>query len=161
MKKFDHINIVKFIELMTTKRSLYIITEMCMDGDLKRLLIRKKLSEQEVMNIMAQIVNGFKEMVAHGVIHRDLKPANILNHKGIVKLGGTPCHSLPLRFRVREVRRALLLANAPVLRRKSSLYGSTDSSKEALHDEMRHLVPGSDLLRNAVPPRPLEGQGRG
>ena len=32
------------------------------------------------MEIMIQIVNGFKELVKSGVIHRDLKPANILNH---------------------------------------------------------------------------------
>lgn len=37
---------------------------------------------------MIQLVNGFREMVKNGVIHRDLKPANILNHNGIVKVGG-------------------------------------------------------------------------
>ena len=60
MKKFDHINIVKFIELMTTKRSLYIITEMCMDGDLKKLLIRKKLTEQEVIQFCRDNMANFK-----------------------------------------------------------------------------------------------------
>jgi calcium-dependent protein kinase len=43
MKKFNHKNIVKFIELLTTKKSLYIITEICKDGDLKQLLFKKKL----------------------------------------------------------------------------------------------------------------------
>jgi serine/threonine-protein kinase ULK2 len=38
------------------------------------------------MEIMIQIVNGFKELIKIGVIHRDLKPANILNHEGIVKI---------------------------------------------------------------------------
>jgi calcium-dependent protein kinase len=48
LKKFNHPNIVKFIDLITTQRSLYIITEFCKDGDLKQLLLKKRLSETEV-----------------------------------------------------------------------------------------------------------------
>lgn len=43
MKKFNHINIVKFTELISTKKSLYIVTEFCKDGDLKQLLNKKML----------------------------------------------------------------------------------------------------------------------
>jgi calcium-dependent protein kinase len=42
----------------------------------------------KVIQIMIQIVNGFREMVKNGIIHRDLKPANILNHNGVVKIAG-------------------------------------------------------------------------
>jgi calcium-dependent protein kinase len=52
MKKFNHVNIVKFIELISTKKSLYIVTEFCKDGDLKQLLYKKNLQEKEVINIM-------------------------------------------------------------------------------------------------------------
>jgi calcium-dependent protein kinase len=38
------------------------------------------------MQIIFQIISGFKELVSHGIIHRDLKPANILNHAGVVKI---------------------------------------------------------------------------
>lgn len=50
MKKFNHANIVKFIDLLCSKNSLYIVTEMCRDGDLKSLLARKTLIEKEVTN---------------------------------------------------------------------------------------------------------------
>ncbi|CAD8078080.1 unnamed protein product [Paramecium sonneborni] len=86
LKKFNHPNIVRFIDLITTQRSLYIITEFCKDGDLKEFLQKRRLSEKEAQGIMLQIINGFKELVKQGVIHRDLKPANILNHEGIVKI---------------------------------------------------------------------------
>ncbi|CAD8154174.1 unnamed protein product [Paramecium octaurelia] len=86
LKKFNHPNIVRFIDLITTQRSLYIITELCKDGDLKEFIQKKRISEQETQGIMLQIINGFKELVKQGVIHRDLKPANILNHEGIVKI---------------------------------------------------------------------------
>ena len=52
---------------------------------------------------MIQIVNGFREMVKHGVIHRDLKPANILNHEGLVKIAGTLYLYNKVRFWIRQV----------------------------------------------------------
>lgn len=45
LKKFKHPNIVRFIDLITTQRSLYIITELCKDGDLKELILKKRISE--------------------------------------------------------------------------------------------------------------------
>ena len=52
MKKFDHINIVKFLQLVVSKKSLYIITEFCKDGDLKQLINNKKFSEPEALNVL-------------------------------------------------------------------------------------------------------------
>jgi serine/threonine-protein kinase ULK2 len=60
LKKFNHINIVKFIDLVTTQRSLYIVTEYCKDGDLKQFISKKRMSETQALEIMIQIVNGFK-----------------------------------------------------------------------------------------------------
>lgn len=50
LRKFNHPNIVRFIDLITTQRSLYIITEFCKDGDLKELLAKKRLQEREVIH---------------------------------------------------------------------------------------------------------------
>lgn len=47
---------------------------------------KKKLNENEALNIFMQLVEGFKELNKHGVIHRDLKPANILLNNGVYKL---------------------------------------------------------------------------
>jgi serine/threonine protein kinase len=38
------------------------------------------------MKVLAQIVNGFGELVKNGVIHRDLKPENILIKDDILKI---------------------------------------------------------------------------
>lgn len=45
-----------------------------------------KLSEDEVINILQQICNGFKEVIKKNIIHRDVKPANFLIHKGVIKI---------------------------------------------------------------------------
>ncbi|KRX06445.1 Protein kinase-like domain [Pseudocohnilembus persalinus] len=87
LKRFNHRNIVQFIDLITTQRSLYIITEYCGNGDLRNLMQHKRLSEEQAIKIMRHIVEGFKELIKHNVIHRDLKPANILVHDGVFKIG--------------------------------------------------------------------------
>eukprot|EP01017_Pseudomicrothorax_dubius_P013718 TRINITY_DN16139_c0_g1_i1.p1 TRINITY_DN16139_c0_g1~~TRINITY_DN16139_c0_g1_i1.p1 ORF type:complete len:230 (-),score=53.63 TRINITY_DN16139_c0_g1_i1:34-681(-) len=70
-----------------TANNIYIITEFCNGGDLGRVLNKKKkLTEQEVMGYLFEIVEAFREMKKHNVIHRDLKPANILLHDGHVKI---------------------------------------------------------------------------
>ncbi|CAD8120301.1 unnamed protein product [Paramecium sonneborni] len=86
MSKLNHKNIVKFIELLATKKSLFIVTEMCRSGDLKSLISSKNISEQQAIDIMFQILDGFKELIKSGVIHRDMKPANVLNDMGTVKI---------------------------------------------------------------------------
>jgi serine/threonine protein kinase len=66
---------------------MYIVTELCQDGDLYRLLQKKrKLSEAEAKNYLKDIMNGAKYLHKNGIIHRDLKPANILIKQGVCKL---------------------------------------------------------------------------
>ncbi len=36
------------------------------------------LKEEQAMNILKDILFGFRELIRNGIIHRDLKPANIL-----------------------------------------------------------------------------------
>jgi serine/threonine protein kinase len=42
--------------------------------------LRKKFTELEARLILQQLVKGFKDIFARGVMHRDLKLANILVH---------------------------------------------------------------------------------
>ncbi|KAL4506887.1 hypothetical protein ABPG72_001308 [Tetrahymena utriculariae] len=86
LKRFNHKNIVKFIDLITTQRSLYIITEFCKDKDLRFLIQNKRLTESQALHILRDIVEGFQELVKHNVIHRDLKPANILINDQVFKI---------------------------------------------------------------------------
>ena len=52
LKKFNHKNIVKFIDLISTQRSLYIITEFCKDGDLREIMTRKRFNEQDAWKVL-------------------------------------------------------------------------------------------------------------
>ena len=47
---------------------------------------KKKLTEDETIEILVQILNGFKSLVKNNIMHRDFKLANILRHNGIIKI---------------------------------------------------------------------------
>ncbi len=87
MKKVSHENIVKLYDIYQTMNNMYIVTELCQDGDLYRLLQKKrKLTQVEAKNYLKDIMNGAKYLHKNGIIHRDLKPANILIKQGVCKL---------------------------------------------------------------------------
>lgn len=66
---------------------MYIVTQFCQDGDLYKLLQKKKkLSENDAKSFLKDIMNGAKYLHKNGIIHRDLKPANILLKNGVCKL---------------------------------------------------------------------------
>ena len=56
MSKLNHKNIVKFVELLATKKSLFIVTEMCRSGDLKNLISCKNIDELIVVTILLMSV---------------------------------------------------------------------------------------------------------
>jgi serine/threonine protein kinase len=83
MKKVDHTNIVKLFDVYQTTNNMYIITELCEEGDFYSLLQRKrKVEEEEAKSYLKQIMKGIKYLHMNGIIHRDLKPANILMKNG-------------------------------------------------------------------------------
>ncbi len=89
LSKFKHPNVVQLMEVLNSKRSLYIIMEYCKDGDLKKYLKRREregLPEAESLAIMKQIIKGYQELARNNTIHRDLKPANILINGGYFKI---------------------------------------------------------------------------
>eukprot|EP01017_Pseudomicrothorax_dubius_P033328 TRINITY_DN445_c0_g1_i2.p1 TRINITY_DN445_c0_g1~~TRINITY_DN445_c0_g1_i2.p1 ORF type:complete len:468 (-),score=121.68 TRINITY_DN445_c0_g1_i2:224-1627(-) len=86
LAKLNSPYIVRFIALKITKNNIYVVTEFCEGGDLLKRISKGRLSEEEVIDILEQICEAFKEMKKLNLIHRDLKPANILVHKGKIKL---------------------------------------------------------------------------
>lgn len=87
MKKVSHDNIVRLHDIYQTANNMYIVTEFCQDGDLFKLLQkRKKIPESEAKGFLKDIMNGAKYLHKNGIIHRDLKPANILLKNGVCKL---------------------------------------------------------------------------
>ena len=73
--------------MLTSKTSLYIVTELCKDGDLSVSLRNRVMKENEAFQVITQILQGFTELVKEKIVHRDLKPANILVHDGVYKIG--------------------------------------------------------------------------
>ena len=84
LKKINHPNIVKLIDLKKTKSHCYIVMEYCNGGDLSGCLKKYKAAykrpfpEEVVQYIMRQVVSGIAFLHSHKIMHRDLKLDNIL-----------------------------------------------------------------------------------
>lgn len=48
---------------------------------------KKKLSEEDALKIMKDLLNGFISLLKEGIIHRDLKLGNIMYAKNQYKIG--------------------------------------------------------------------------
>ncbi|KAM3137258.1 hypothetical protein pb186bvf_010628 [Paramecium bursaria] len=64
---------------------LVVIMERC-DSDLKQYLTANKVDQIKAIEILRQIINGYKICYQNKIMHRDIKPANILIKKGVFKL---------------------------------------------------------------------------
>jgi calcium-dependent protein kinase len=81
LKKFDHPNIVKFLDLVQTPNHIYLVLEYCNCGTLKEYMAdRAGLPEIEATAILGQVLQGIRALTNANVCHRDLKPDNILCH---------------------------------------------------------------------------------
>ncbi|CAF0837834.1 unnamed protein product [Adineta ricciae] len=74
-----HPNIVELLNCFCDDKYVYLILELCSNGDLEHYLQEKKtLSEHETRNICKQVVDGMFYLHSHGILHRDIKLSNIL-----------------------------------------------------------------------------------
>jgi serine/threonine protein kinase len=85
-----HPNIVKTWPIRCfSERNYYIFMEMCEGGTLSMELnrrLRQGFTENDILNIAYQLVQGYNVLYAHKIIHLDIKPDNILISKGQFKL---------------------------------------------------------------------------
>ena len=66
-------------EAVKTSHHYYLILEYCPHGNLSEYIAqKKKLTETHALDIITQILNGYKYLLKEDIIHRDIKPANIL-----------------------------------------------------------------------------------
>jgi serine/threonine-protein kinase ULK/ATG1 len=86
MSKIKHPNIMHLYEYMETQNNYYLVIQYCNNGDLEgHLKKHKKLSQDESLYFLMQIMNGFRELHKYKIMHRDFKLANIfLNEDSIV-----------------------------------------------------------------------------
>lgn len=88
MSKINHPNIMHLYEFMETGNNYYLVIQFCNNGDLESYLKKMgKLSEEEAVYFLMQIMNGFQELHKNKVMHRDVKLANIFLQDDKVVIG--------------------------------------------------------------------------
>lgn len=79
MKRINHPNIVKLIDVYQTKTKLYLVMELVTGGELfEKIAQEGKLSEDQSRRYFQQLIDAVEYMHNIGVCHRDLKPENML-----------------------------------------------------------------------------------
>uniref|UniRef100_A0A5S6QTA1 Serine/threonine-protein kinase SAK n=1 Tax=Trichuris muris TaxID=70415 RepID=A0A5S6QTA1_TRIMR len=84
-----HPNIVEMLDCFQDENYIYIVLELCSNGDLRRYLktIGRPLSETHAASVLEQVVDGVLFLHTKQIIHRDLSASNILLDKhGVVKI---------------------------------------------------------------------------
>ena len=78
--RLNHPSIVKLISYFEDNTYVYLVLELCHNGELARYIRNTKLafSEQEARVIFEQVVSGVKYLHSHAIMHRDLTLANLM-----------------------------------------------------------------------------------
>jgi len=76
--QLNHENIITVYDLGEEGDIYYIAMEYLEGDDLKKVMLKQKLSLQEKLNIILQICSGLEYAHKMGVVHRDVKPANVM-----------------------------------------------------------------------------------
>lgn len=79
LKKLDHPHIIKIYEYLIDERNIYIITELCSNGDLYSLINKHGLLDNKLIkNVMKQLFSTVFYLHSNKIVHRDIKLQNIL-----------------------------------------------------------------------------------
>ena len=86
LRKLDHRNVVRLLEVFENESAIYLVMEYMDRGDLYTLLKAQKkgrLSEIQTKPLFFQILRGLEYIHSQGVLHRDIKLDNILLDQGM------------------------------------------------------------------------------
>jgi calcium-dependent protein kinase len=81
MVRLDHPNIVKFFQFFEDNEYIYLVSELCPDGDFSHLQ-RNKTTPSEVPSLFQDVFRGVAYCHDQGITHRDLKFENCLMVRG-------------------------------------------------------------------------------
>lgn len=87
-KSLHHPNVVKAYDFFEDQLFTYLVLELCPGGTLKSLIKKKtRLTEQETIKYVGDILNGLAYIHDNNIIHRDIKLENFLIDKdGHIKI---------------------------------------------------------------------------
>lgn len=88
MHDINHQNILHCYECMKSRENYYLVLQYCNQGDMEKYMDARKIQyfeEQEAVDFLKQILNGFAELREHKILHRDFKLANIyINNDNLI-----------------------------------------------------------------------------
>ncbi|XP_010877157.2 serine/threonine-protein kinase PLK4 [Esox lucius] len=78
--RLKHPSILELYNYFEDSNYVYLVLEMCHNGEMSRYLKERKVpfSEDEARHFMHQIVKGMLYLHTHGIMHRDLTLSNLL-----------------------------------------------------------------------------------
>ncbi|CAN2388851.1 positive regulation of centriole replication [Pristimantis euphronides] len=78
--QLKHPSILELYNYFEDSNYVYLILEMCHNGEMNRYLKNRKkpFAEREARHFMEQIVKGMLYLHSHGILHRDLTLSNLL-----------------------------------------------------------------------------------
>uniref|UniRef100_A0A4W3JCU2 Serine/threonine-protein kinase PLK4 n=1 Tax=Callorhinchus milii TaxID=7868 RepID=A0A4W3JCU2_CALMI len=78
--QLKHPSILELYNYFEDNNYVYLVLEMCHNGEMSRYLKNRKaaFSEDESRHLMHQIVTGMLYLHSHGILHRDLTLSNLL-----------------------------------------------------------------------------------
>ncbi|XP_075056098.1 serine/threonine-protein kinase PLK4 [Mixophyes fleayi] len=78
--QLKHPSILELYNYFEDSNYVYLILEMCHNGEMNRFLKNRKkpFTEKEALHLMEQIVKGMLYLHSHGILHRDLTLSNLL-----------------------------------------------------------------------------------
>ncbi|CAN7057490.1 unnamed protein product [Brassica rapa subsp. trilocularis] len=79
LRKINHPNIIRFIDMIEAPGKINLVLEYCKGGDLSMFIQRHgKIPDATAKHFMQQLAAGLQVLRDNNIIHRDLKPQNLL-----------------------------------------------------------------------------------
>ncbi|CAH8311018.1 unnamed protein product [Eruca vesicaria subsp. sativa] len=79
LRKINHPNIIRFIDMIEAPGKINVVLEYCKGGDLSIFIQRHgKIPDVTAKHFMQQLAAGLQVLRDNNIIHRDLKPQNLL-----------------------------------------------------------------------------------